>query len=57
MEREFTEQELVRREKAEKIRELGMDPLVMYLKEQIGLVILKLNLLILIMKNLKIEMI
>ena len=26
MEREFTEQELVRREKAEKIRELGMDP-------------------------------
>ena len=24
--REFTEQELVRREKAEKIRELGMDP-------------------------------
>ena len=26
MEREFTEQELVRREKAEKIREMGMDP-------------------------------
>ncbi|MDE5888828.1 MAG: lysine--tRNA ligase, partial [Bacilli bacterium] len=26
MEREFTEQELVRREKAEKIRELGLDP-------------------------------
>ena len=26
MEREFTEQELVRREKAQKIRELGMDP-------------------------------
>ena len=26
MEREFTEQELVRREKAEKIRETGMDP-------------------------------
>ena len=26
MERNFTEQELVRREKAEKLRELGLDP-------------------------------
>ena len=35
--REFTEQELVRREKLVKIKEMGLDPLVKDLIEQIML--------------------
>ena len=55
MERKFTDQELVRREKAENIRKMGIDPFGQRFDVTDCAAILKINLRILLMMNLKVE--